>query len=86
MAFSATFCVITVIVNIFTCIPIHRYWHTKIHGYCGVSQYGWWMSQSILNTVSDIMILALPAPLVLNLKMPVRQKVGLAVVFGLGFL
>ncbi|KEQ99108.1 hypothetical protein AUEXF2481DRAFT_1925 [Aureobasidium subglaciale EXF-2481] len=85
MIFSAVFCVITLIVNVLTCIPVKHYWDKDSSGHCGVDSFSWWLSQSLLNTISDILILVLPMPLVKNLlQIPARQKVGLCLVFGLG--
>ncbi|THZ90847.1 hypothetical protein D6C82_10230 [Aureobasidium pullulans] len=85
MAFSAVFCVITLIVNVLTCIPVKHYWDKNSSGHCGVDSFSWWLSQSLLNTISDILILVLPMPLVKNLlQIPARQKLGLCLVFGLG--
>ncbi|THV95240.1 hypothetical protein D6D26_07525 [Aureobasidium pullulans] len=85
MAFSAVFCVITLIVNVLTCIPVKHYWDKNSSGHCGVDPFSWWLSQSLLNTISDILILVLPMPLVKNLlQIPARQKLGLCLVFGLG--
>lgn len=87
MAFCGLFCVITVIVNVFTCLPVRRYWDRSVPGHCGVDAFSWWLSQSLLNTVSDVLILVMPMPLVKNLlNIPVRQKLGLCIVFGLGIL
>ncbi|KAI4733747.1 hypothetical protein E4T50_15699 [Aureobasidium sp. EXF-12298] len=85
MVFSAVFCVVTLIVNVLSCIPVHHYWDKNSSGRCGVDPFSWWLSQSLLNTISDIIILVLPMPLVKNLlQIPARQKLGLCLVFSLG--
>jgi hypothetical protein len=85
IAFSAVFCLITLIVNVLSCIPVRRYWNRSVPGHCGVDAFSWWLSQSLFNTITDVMILVLPMPLVKNLlNIPVRQKIGLCLVFGLG--
>ncbi|KAH0011467.1 hypothetical protein KCU78_g10014, partial [Aureobasidium melanogenum] len=85
MAFSAIFCVVTLIVNVLSCIPVSHYWDKNSPGHCGVDPFSWWLAQSLLNTISDIIILILPMPLVKNLlQIPARQKFGLCLVFSLG--
>lgn len=40
----------------------------------------------ILNIVADALTTAVPVPLVMRLRMPLRQRVGVSVLFGLGFI
>ena len=42
--------------------------------------------QGIFNVVSDFYILVLPMPVVWNLQMPLRRKVGVSVIFMTGLL
>ncbi|KAF5027405.1 hypothetical protein F66182_482 [Fusarium sp. NRRL 66182] len=42
------------------------------------------VSQAVLNIVSDAIVIALPIPLIHGLKMPIKQKVTVGVLLGLG--
>lgn len=102
MTFCGLFWLISTIVSIFACTPIHHNWDRSSPGACGVNTIAWWyvlatvvlqersssflrFSQSTLNTISDVIILLIPMPLIKNLlKIPVRQKISLMVVFALG--
>ena len=78
----------TSIVGIFACDPIRYSWNKDpaIHGSC-VATMPWWFTYAGLNISTDIIILALPIPL-LNSLMQItgRQKVILMGVFVVGAL
>ncbi|CAI6303599.1 unnamed protein product [Periconia digitata] len=67
------------------CRPIKRYWEIEIPGYCINAEAHFW-STSVLGVVLDVAIWVLPIPVVRKLEVRGRQRVGLAVVFGLGIL
>jgi len=55
----------------------------------GISQLrdiAFWFSNAALNITTDIMIFALPIPLLKQLQLPKRQKLGLIFVFTFGAL
>lgn len=78
----------TSIVGIFACNPIRYSWNKDpaIGGSC-VSTVPWWFAYAALNISTDIIILALPIPLINSLmQITRRQKVILMGVFVVGAL
>jgi len=71
--------------SILFCIPVARFWDAKIDGSCLPLQPRW-ISGATLNITSDFFILILPLTVVGRLGLPKRQKIGLYLVFALGFL
>ncbi|KAK3938736.1 hypothetical protein QBC46DRAFT_365287 [Diplogelasinospora grovesii] len=69
------------------CVPLTAFWDWSLffttHVYCQPVQI-WWLNAA-LNIVSDIVIMAVPMPVLSTLKLPKRQKIALVGVFGLGF-
>ena len=76
----------TSLVGIFACHPIRYSWNKSLDGKC-VSIIPWWFSYAALNISTDVIILALPMPLIKGLiQITKRQKMVLMGVFLLGAL
>lgn len=72
------------LVGIFACLPVQRSWDHSVPGSC-ILTTPWWFSYSAINISTDIVILALPMPLISGLlQVTKRQKLGLMAVFALG--
>ncbi len=74
-----------IITLIFGCTPITKYWKPKEPGHCIVlvradHAYG------SMNVVSDVMLFLLPLPMVWQLQLSRREKLGLCLVFMSGIL
>ncbi|KAK3670654.1 hypothetical protein LTR78_009489 [Recurvomyces mirabilis] len=69
--------------GIFACRPIQRSWDHSLPGTCLDTQARFY-AYTGLNFFTDIIILALPLPLIKNLNIPNRQKWSLISVFLLG--
>ena len=54
-----------------------------MNGTC-INLAAFWYANAAANMIGDFVILALPVPVVKNLKLPQRQKLGLLLVFALG--
>ncbi|KAM7200189.1 hypothetical protein V8F20_005407 [Naviculisporaceae sp. PSN 640] len=73
------------------CVPLQAYWrwdlmfgpNGEIKATCLPYQI-WWMNAA-LHLASDLVIIALPMPILSTLKLPKRQKYALVGVFALGF-
>jgi hypothetical protein len=66
------------------CRPFWGYWAVPPpDAQCTTLQF-YAINQACWNISSDILMLCVPLPIVWKLKMPVRQKVGLGIVFTLG--
>ena len=76
----------TVFSAVFACTPIQFFWHmdTELypHGKC-LNRLAVWYTNAALNIISDIIIAAMPLPLLHSLNVPKRSKVAPMVVFGL---
>jgi hypothetical protein len=44
------------------------------------------LANGIVNTVADALTTALPIPMIIGLRMPIGQKIGVMVLLGLGFI
>ncbi|KAI9818944.1 MAG: hypothetical protein M1832_004112 [Thelocarpon impressellum] len=70
---------------IFNCNPIRKSWTITLKtGHCGVNVTKLAWAGAILNTLTDLAIFLLPLPMVWGLHLPVKQKVGVCLVFMTG--
>ena len=80
-------------VLLFQCIPIQYFWLRMalmygvkppgLHGHC-LPQLVHLAVPSITSTFSDCVILIIPIIVLWNLAMPLRRKIGLGILFGMG--
>jgi hypothetical protein len=78
----------TVIGSALMCIPVQKFWDIYMpenEGYC-MNKLQFWFSNAALNIITDCMIFAIPMPLLKQLQLPKKQKIGLMFVFGFGAL
>lgn len=69
---------------VFPCTPFERTWDVTITiGSC-IDRTPVFMATAVLNMITDIIILILPIPMVVNLHMPKAQKLSLVCAFGIG--
>jgi len=66
------------------CIPLQAYWDSSIHGDCKPISYMW--AAIGLHIATDFLIFLIPIPVVWSMIIPIRQKIGLILIFALGFL
>ncbi|KAK4129049.1 hypothetical protein N657DRAFT_51133 [Parathielavia appendiculata] len=77
-------CSIWVIITSFIdCIPLAAVWDKTIDGKCIDMNVK--VGNSYAHIITDFIIFALPIPFVIRLKLSMRQKIGLMVVFCVGF-
>ncbi|KAK4156609.1 hypothetical protein C8A00DRAFT_12471 [Chaetomidium leptoderma] len=71
------------ITSLINCIPLRAVWDKTIEGKCLSLhvKYG----SSYAHVITDFMIFVLPIPFVISLKLGRRQKIGLMLVFCVGF-
>lgn len=74
-----------VFITIFNCIPVSGFWKTNTPARC-IPNLPLWYINAGGNILTDVIIFALPIPIVWKLKMPGAQRLSLIAVFGLGFL
>lgn len=69
---------------IFNCIPVHSFWDISyVGGHCMDKKFMWFFTAS-LNLLTDIILVAMPMPVLKSLQLPKKQKIGLMCIFGLG--
>jgi hypothetical protein len=74
-----------ILVSIFTCHPIPAFWDQTITpDYC-IPNLPQWYINAAGNIATDLVIFALPIPVLWKLQLPRGQRLSLVAVFGLGF-
>jgi len=78
-------CNVWVFINQFIqCIPLEAVWNPEVKGTClGLAVS---IGNSVLHIITDFLIFLLPIPALAKLKINKKQKIGLLLVFSLGFL
>lgn len=82
---------VVVIYNVFgfvaeltTCVPLEKLWDKSVEGICQPDSFLWAIIG--MHIATDFLIFFLPLPIFFSIAMPIRMKVTLLVLFGLGFL
>lgn len=76
---------VLVFVAIFNCRPVSGFWKMDEGAVC-IPTLPMWYVNAGGNIITDIIIFALPIPVVWKLQMPRSQRLSLSAVFCLGFL
>lgn len=78
----------TTLSGFFFCNPVHAFWNPseEVRKTKCLPSGPVWFTNAALQTVTDLVILILPMPLLWRLQLPKRQKWGIIVVFGLGIM
>ncbi|KAL2706537.1 hypothetical protein AAEP93_001787 [Penicillium crustosum] len=78
----------TTLSGFFFCVPIHAFWSpsAEVRETKCLPSGPVWFTNAALQTITDIVILILPMPLLWKLQLPSRQKWGIIVVFSLGII
>jgi len=88
IAFLSVYLVVTTIVSAVQCRPIEKAWlRTDLVGaYPGdcIDVLDFFVFNGAVAVLTDLIVLALPLPLVWGLQLPVSQKLSLLPVFGIG--
>ncbi|KAF2110339.1 hypothetical protein BDV96DRAFT_465101, partial [Lophiotrema nucula] len=84
LVFISIYTTWVILVSILSCIPIPSYWDKSINGWCFPTAVLWWVNAS-LNIFTDFLVVTLPIPGIAKLQLPMKQKIGVALVFALGF-
>lgn len=86
MAFCFAWMVQTVLTGVLICQPVNMNWDPALRevGHCG-NQMVAFAAVSIVDIITDILILVLPIKLLWDLQMKQSYKIALGIVFGAGF-
>ncbi|KAH7394803.1 hypothetical protein BKA66DRAFT_403470, partial [Pyrenochaeta sp. MPI-SDFR-AT-0127] len=79
----SAFGITTAVVSFIPCLPFEKLWTPSMPGHC-INIKAYWTANPALNIVFDIVIFVLPIPILWDLKLPKRQRLGLVGVFALG--
>ena len=71
--------------QIFICQPIAKYWRPETPGYCR-SLTAIIYAYTSLNFITDLLIFVLPLPMVWRMKLSLKEKLGVSMIFMLGSL
>ena len=80
------FYLVEVIFEIALCTPREKIWNPLMQGGHCFSTNANFQASGIFNVISDFAILILPMPCVWKLRMPLKKKVLMTVIFATGFL
>ncbi|KAL6882216.1 hypothetical protein HDV57DRAFT_52500 [Trichoderma longibrachiatum] len=72
-----------VLLTVFACKPIEKAWRKTLPGVC-VNSISIWYSTSVLNIVTDILIIGLPVNEIRRLQLRLARKLLLCALFSLG--
>lgn len=87
-AYVLAFTIASILATLLQCQPINYGWnqlYEHMKGRC-VNLKAEALSTALLNTVADIALLILPIPTLWKLQMPLKQKLGLCIIFLLGIM
>jgi hypothetical protein len=89
IAFITTYAIAFGFVLLVGCRPLDAYWYSALPTY--TEEYSCYNegaaapAASIISVITDIIVVSLPCYVVLGMMMPIRQKLTLFVIFGVGF-
>jgi hypothetical protein len=72
--------------TLFVCVPVHTFWDQQNVDENCVSRAVVWYLTAALQIAGDLTLVILPMPKLFTLRVPLRQKVCLILVFALGLL
>lgn len=78
--------VVTACLLIFPCRPFARAWDATITTGSCINRPAVYVATAVSNIVTDVFILIIPIPMVIKLKIPLQQKLGLGCMFAVGSL
>ena len=69
---------------IFACSPVRSAWDLTItDGHC-IDRPALYQATAILGAVTDLLVLAVPIPIVVTLRVPLKHKIALIAAFSIG--
>ena len=83
MAFIALYYVIATILTIFECTPVKKSWDKPLPGTC-LDLQAFFFANAAFNVITDVLVMALPIPVIAKLQIKRRQRLGLALIFFVG--
>jgi hypothetical protein len=90
IAFIIAYAISFAFVLVVGCRPLDAYWYSALPTY--TAEYTCYdegaaaPAASIISVITDVVVVSLPCYVVLGMMMPIRQKLTLFVIFGVGFM
>lgn len=85
MAVVATYSSWAIVSGYVNCVPVAKFWNHDLPGTCLNFEAVWFFNAS-MNIATDVTLLILPMPLLVQLQLPRMQKIALVGVFAIGIL
>lgn len=77
--------IMSVLTSLFYCKPLQKAWNLSLDGSCAdLSSLHY--SISAINILNDVLLLAIPAPFIIRLQVPKKQRILLISIFACGAL
>lgn len=90
IAFISAYAIAFLFVLLVGCRPLDAYWYSALPTY--TAEYSCYdegaaaTAAAIISVITDIVVVSLPCYVVLGMVMPIRQKLSLFVIFGVGLM
>lgn len=81
----SAFTIGTVFSSIFQCTPVQYAFNKTLDGTC-IDLTAFWFANASFNILSDLVIIALPVPVISKLQLPLKSKIALCCLFAVGIL
>lgn len=75
----------TILSSFVNCVPINAFWDSSVDGSCIPKGFLWYFNAG-MNITTDLVILSLPVPVLSRLRLALRQKIALLIIFATGAL
>lgn len=85
MAVVATYSSWAIVSGYENCVPVAKFWNHDLPGHCLSFEAVWFFNAS-MNIATDVTLLLLPMPGLIQLQLPRMQKMALMGVFAIGIL
>ncbi|KAL8754929.1 MAG: hypothetical protein Q9199_003991 [Rusavskia elegans] len=82
MAITTAYMISAILAQLLQCNLVRKFWTPTIPGTC-INTNPLYLSNSIINTVIDFLVLLLPVPMIVRLQVNTRTKLVLAAIFSL---
>lgn len=66
------------------CTPFNGYWAVPVSNPQCTTLVHYAIVQATFNLSSDVLIIAIPIPMIISLSLPTKQKIGLGILFSMG--
>ena len=85
MAFNAAYLTSNIVLQIFSCTPVEKFYEPKLPGTC-ISLIPPDIAWGAMSVISDLAIAVLPIPIIVRMKMTSRDKLLISLVFLVGLI